>query len=354
MKKNFLLTSIILIALLSLFFLESFFRNKNDINGSKASQLSTWVVYWDEEDVSSEIDYIQLFIEEIISFAAYFDKNNEIFIPENMINLHLSLKSSLDDTSIVHYISVVNDKINKDGSSSLKDKELLYSLLVNEKEREEHIRNLVDLCLENGYDGLEIDYEGLKNDETLWPYFLEFCSSLYEALSFHDLKMRVVLEPSAPIEIYNFPQGPTYVMMCYNLYGIHSGPGPKADGAFLEKLSLKTQGLPGKTNFALATGGFNWDSDGGITAITEEEANDLMRKYKVEPTRDKDSQCLVFQYIEENNIHHEVWFADGITLSNWINLLKNKGNENFSLWRLNGNKKESLLMIGELTTEKLN
>ena len=29
--------------------------------------------------------------------------------------------------------------------------------------------------------------------------------------------------------------GPEYMVMLYNLYGLHSGPGPKADGPFIEK-----------------------------------------------------------------------------------------------------------------------
>ena len=340
-----------ILLILSLF-LVSCSYNKKDNNIPKNegiivrdSLLSVWAVYWDLQQASSELSYMKASVGEISYFSAYFDKNSNLFLPENIAGLHLSLKAALDDSSMLHYLSVVNDKINSDGSSSLKDKELLYHLLASEKERNQHIANLVDFSLKNGYDGLEIDYEGLKDDKILWPYFLEFCASLYEALTANGLKMRVVLEPSAPIGKYSFPEGPTYVMMCYNLYGLHSGPGPKADREFLQKLSLKMQALPGKTNFALATGGFDWYSNGDVVSITEEDAIELIHQYKIIPIRDANSKAMTFIYTDNNNIQHEVWFADGETLSSWIEILKNENNQNFSLWRLNGNVKESLLRI---------
>lgn len=349
MKRNLTILLMILIGLTFLYLLRIVFYQQRKVDDDlKDLSLSAWLVYWDKEDVSVEIDYMKESLEEICYFAAYFDENNQLFIPEYISNLHLSLKPSLADKDIIHYLSVVNDKINKEGTSSLKDQVLLYDLLANKEDRQSHIGHLVNLCLENGYDGLEIDYEGFKNDEILWGYFLEFNESLYEELSTHDLKMRVVLEPSAPVENYSFPKGPTYVIMCYNLYGTHSGPGPKADRAFLESLSSKMDVLPGEPNFALATGGFDWEGNGSVIAITEKRAKELMEMYEVEAIRDDESYSLVFKYIDENGIEHEVWFADGTTLSSWINILKNKGNKNFSMWRLNGNKKESLIIIDSI------
>lgn len=345
MKKTLV---ILLILSLSLFFL-SCSDNKNDIDLSEKqdnigedSYLSVWAVYWDADHALNEIEYIKPMIKEISYFAAYFNKNNDIFIPENITRLHLSAKANLKDTGILHYLSIVNDKINHDGSSSLKDKELLYSLLTDEKTREKHISDLISLCLENGYDGLEIDYEGLKDDEFLWPSYLEFCHSLYQVLLAHGLNMRIILEPSAPIDKYKFPEGPTYVIMCYNLHGSHSGPGPKANREFLQMLAQKTKKLPGKVNFALATGGFDWDSKGNVNSLTEEVAMKLIQQYNITPRRDQESQCLVFKYKDSNNVKHEIWFADATTLNNWMNILQSENNSDFSLWRLGGNMKESL------------
>lgn len=34
--------------------------------------------------------------------------------------------------------------------------------------------------------------------------------------------------------------------MCYNLFGTHSGPGPKADRAFLEQMVARMSNIPAK------------------------------------------------------------------------------------------------------------
>ena len=277
----------ILILLLILFLVFSFYLYNKNMDSTKRldkldkseASLSAWAVYWDSEQVPNEIQSIKSSVREILYFAAYFDKDNQLFIPNTITNLHSFLEGNLKDADILHYLSVVNDKIQKDGSSSLKDKKLLYNLLVDEGVREQHIDNLIRLCLENGYDGIEIDYEGLGYDEYLYPYFLEFCSSLWQSLNSYGLNLRIILEPSAPIEKYDLPKGPAYVMMCYNLHGPHNGPGPKANKEFLQGLTRKIQGSGAKVNYALATGGFDWDSEGSVISITEERAAELVEIY---------------------------------------------------------------------------
>src|SRR5690606_32889434 len=106
-------------------------------------------------------------------------------------------------------------------------------------------------------DGVEIDYERIGDGD--WDNMTAFIAALYQELSARGLSLRVVLEPRAPIERLSLPRGPVYVMMAYNLYGSHSGPGPKADDAFIRQLAKRMDRLPGSQNrIAFATGGFDW------------------------------------------------------------------------------------------------
>lgn len=338
MKKKLMILLILSLILTSCFPNKkntSIIKEKNNVRNTLPT--SVWAVYWDIEQAPTEIESMKDSIEEISYFAAYFNKDNELFIPENIAKLHLSLKDRIKDNNILHYLSIVNDKINEEGSSSLKDRDLLYDLLTKEENKEQHIDKILSLCLENGYDGIEIDYEGLKNDEILWLYFLEFCDSLWETLDSYGLNMRIILEPSTPIDEYDFPHGPTYVMMCYNLHGSHSGPGPKANREFLQKLSQKMKKITGNINFALATGGFDWDSQGKVISLTKEEAIKLIKIYDAKPIRDDESYSIFFNYKDDKDIEHEVWFADDRTLDYWMDILKIDGHKKFSLWRLGGN-----------------
>jgi spore germination protein YaaH len=133
-----------------------------------------------------------------------------------------------------------------------------------------------------------------------------------------------------------FPMGPEYVVMCYNLYGTHSGPGPKADADFLDTTMEKNKRLPGQVTMAFANGGFQWDDDGQCTALTQVQALKKMEQITGEAVRDPKSNALSFTY-EEDKRHYTVWFADGNTISYWISLAHDNGYRSFAIWRLGGN-----------------
>lgn len=78
-----------------------------------------------------------------------------------------------------------------------------------------------------------MDYENLGQASSLWQKFFGFEKILYSLCQKDKLKLRVLLEPKVPK--LAFPAGPTYVVMCYNLYGYSTKAGPKADYAFWTK-----------------------------------------------------------------------------------------------------------------------
>ena len=87
------------------------------------------------------------------------------------------------------------------------------------------------------------------------------------------IRLRVVLPWDAP-KYAALPAGPEYTVMCYNLFGYHSGPGPKADVPFLTETCALYQNQPYTTRMAFANGGFAW-RDSGISALTQTEAEAL-------------------------------------------------------------------------------
>lgn len=151
------------------------------------------------------------------------------------------------------------------------------------------------------------------------------------------MKLRIILEPNTPIEDINFGEGPVYVMMCYNLHGSSTKPGEKANPEFINNLIDKMEKVPGTKEFAVASGGFDWDENGKTTSVDEKKAEELLEKYKSEKKRDSTSGCIYFEYIDESNIKHEVWYADKDTLNKWMKVISERGHK-VSLWRLGGNK----------------
>lgn len=308
-------------------------NSSNSLNGIK---ISTWVTYWDlpsktfSENMPGDIKNVSY-------FAANFNENNELVVPDKLKDFYNNTK----DYNFKKYLTIVNDVIKSDGSSIQKDTEVLKMILYDKSSRENNINQIVNLAIQYGFDGIEIDYERLKKDMTLWENFIPFINELYSKASEKGLDLRVVLEPNIPFENLNFEKGPTYVMMCYNLHGGFSDPGEKANPEFIISLIEGMNKYDVKKDFALATGGFDWpegvsdstDGNGKVKSVTENEAKSLIREYNAEAIRDEESKYLYFKYKDEDNINYEVWYADNETLNYLASFILKEGYD-VSLWRV--------------------
>jgi spore germination protein len=295
------------------------------------NNLSSWVVYWDL-DVDNEIKQLDNKLSSISYFAANFNDKNQLVMPEELITYYNQTKLY----SFKKYITIVNDVIYDNGKSSVKDKEVLRNVLGDEVSRNNHINEILDLANKYEFDGIEIDYEQIKDDLDLWENFLLFIKELYSKANSNNLDLRVLLEPNAPIEKLDFIEGPTYVMMCYNLHGAFSEPGEKTNEEFIKGLMEKMEKIDGDKNFAIATGGFDWGEDGKTKSVSELDVNKILSEYNVNVLRDDNSRYLYFNYVDEDNIKHEVWYADKVTLECLYKPIIEAGYD-VSLWRLGGN-----------------
>jgi len=302
---------------------------KEDINRS------FWLAYWDLDAGGKDLVKMGNKAGKLVYFGAYYDELDRLFIPVAIREIKSEHKRK--KMPYETYLSFVNDKKVIDGTVVLKDTEVLRRLLSNEASMDKHIDDIIAMTLEGGYDGLEIDYERVWKDEPVGQLFLRFVNKLYPRARDKNLKVRVVLEPNTPFASTAFANGPEYVVMFYNLYGMHSGPGPKANKTFIQTLLTQMDSLPGEKSVAFATGGCVWGSNGKKQLVTEAEAQVLSATYDVVPQRDKDSQSQFFEY-ENDGVHYQVWYADVKTLNYWSSLAKERGIYKISLWRLGGNR----------------
>ena len=298
---------------------------------------AAWIVYWDLETGGADLTKISHRLEKLSWFAAYFDAQDRLFVPAE-----LTQKRQEAAKGPAMYLTIVNDKINANGSVAVKDLDVLNRLFASDELMERHIEEIIRLALDGGYHGIEVDYERIWRDPTLGLTFTAFTNRLYVEARKNNLKLRIVLEPNAPFDSPYFAAGPEYVVMLYNLHGLHNGPGPKADRAFIQKTVKRMKALPGDKAVALATGGVIWAESRGKKMVTQEEARSLAAKNGAEMKRDRDSQCLVFTY-HDQGIKHTVWYADVHTLNFWITAAQEQGEIPISLWRLGGNRDIQLL-----------
>ena len=341
-KKTIILVGIlilIVIAILALILLNTKkgIKEKNKVYEEKITlfeeldTLSSWVTYWDL-NADREIMELDNKLSSLSYFAANFNDSNELVIPDKLIKYYNDTKQY----NFKKYITIVNDIVHNDGTSSVKDIEVLSKVLRDENSRKNHIKEIIDLATEYGFNGIEVDYEQIKDDMGLWNEFLLFIKELYNEAINNNLELRVLLEPNSPIDKLNFIEGPTYVMMCYNLHGSFSKPGEKANEKFIQDLIEKMESINSKKAFAIATGGFDWEEGGRTKAVSEIEANKIKEKYNVDVNRDDNSKYLYFNYIDKNNVKHEVWYGDKVTLKYLYNPIIESGYD-VNIWRLGGN-----------------
>ena len=294
---------------------------------------SAWLPYWELDEAMDEAESLSGELETLIAFAAILDENDHPFLLDETETLLLAMQRSFGKERVL--LSVVNDVQVAQGEYINKTTDPLRRLFADEQAMNQHIARLLTLVDTYGLAGLEIDYENLKDDTELWAQYAAFIQKLYEQMRAEGLALRVVLSWDTPRYV-TLPEGPEYVVMCYNLYGYHSGPGPKADFAFLDETAQLYANVPGDVSMAFATGGFEWVNDSVVSALTQTQAEELLEAQGVTPRRDVDSGALYAQFEQEGEIHI-VWYADGETLARWCSHMQEKGFESFDFFRLGGN-----------------
>ena len=294
-----------------------------------------WTTYWDAESALLEEAQFGDKLEELVCFEVFFEENGDWLIPTDTRMMLDALKES--DTEV--FVSLVNDVQMADCTVVQKSAKLLEQLLSSRAARSAHIAQIMQLVDQLGISGIEIDYENMKSDTRLWNLFVQFLEELFPILEHNGVRLRVVMECQAP-QYAEFPAGPEYICMCYNLYGYHSGPGPKADRSFLKKLGEDWKEVPGEVRMAFATGGFLWADDTVIKAMTEEEAAEYLEQEGITAMRDAESGALTAGY--RGDQEYSVWYADGETLSGWRDTLLSMGYQHFDIFRLGGNSYTSL------------
>ena len=308
---------------------------KTDTESSTEYGCSAWLPYWDADAALEEARAFSDSFEALVCFEAFFDENGNWLLPPESEQILMELQN----VDVPVYLSLVNDVQKADGSYIQKSRDFLEHHLLSPEARQAHIGQITELIRTTGVDGLEIDYENFKKDTALWSAFTDFIGELYTVLNENGVRLRVVMECGAP-KYAVFPEGPVYICMCYNLYGSHSGPGPKADRAFLEGLGESWKAVPGEVHMAFATGGYLWMGDKAERSLTELQARQWLEQHDARAERDEESGAL--RAVVRGDGKYTLWYADGETLAFWRSTLQSMGYSHFDLFRLGGNTADSL------------
>ena len=210
-------------------------------------------------------------------------------------------------------------------------------LLNNRMASNRAIENMLTLVEDNGYDGVNLDWEGIAPSEQ--KAFTAFVAKLSE--TFHRHGYYVTL--SVPAETgyqpgnswtgaYNYPalakSADLLMIMAYDQHWAGGSPGPIASPTWVKQVLNYSISVipPSKIILGIPGYGYNWSS-AGTQALSYQQARALEEQY----THKTGQNHFVYM---QNGAIHSVWFEDTSSLLSKIQLVSGYELRGIALWRL--------------------
>lgn len=215
--------------------------------------------------------------------------------------------------------------------------ELLARSIDDEPHRQLLVNSLLNFVQTNQFAGICVDFEeppvGSQGD------LVTFMQELHAAFSAKGLIV-VQAVPFADAE-WNYKAygaATDYLMlMAYDQHWTGSDAGPVAAQDWFEQhlISQMHDLDPSKTIIALGNYGYNWSSATNTAdELTFQEALITAHESSATPIFDPATRNPYFEYDEEDNSHHKVWFLDAVTAYNQMRAASGFKPAGFAIWRL--------------------
>ncbi|MEW6697601.1 MAG: glycosyl hydrolase family 18 protein [Bacillota bacterium] len=213
-----------------------------------------------------------------------------------------------------------------------------YQVLADDQARRQAVENISRLVTEQGYDGVNIDFERLPPEQA--GNLTRFVELVSQSLKPRNKIVMVSVFPKV-----DFPQrlhgahdhqalAPFVDYLCLMAYDKSSprtGPGPVAPLPWVEKNvqhSLETV-PPGKLLLSIGAYGYDWSAGGGAEALGLEQALNRAGLNKAQILWDSQNQVPYYQYGR-----HKVWFENPRSAAKKAELVKKYNLAGLAFWRL--------------------
>jgi len=217
------------------------------------------------------------------------------------------------------------------------DSGLLARSIADEPARQRLITALTTFVEENKFGGVCVDFEEppLASQNNLLTFMQELHATfqpkglvVLQAMPFDDQDWNY--KSYAAVTDY-------LILMAYDQHWAVSDPGSVAAQDWFERnLTNRMRDLdPAKTIIAIGSYGYDW-TEGRTDAdeVTFQEAVISARDSEAKIAFDPATRNPYFEYTEDDDSHHTVWFLDGVTVYNQIHAANAFKCAGYALWRL--------------------
>jgi spore germination protein len=230
-----------------------------------------------------------------------------------------------------------------------------HDLIMDVDGRERHAEEIVRLVIENGYDGIELDYEWMLAETR--DYFTDFVALLAGKLHAHGRILSVTLHPKYRDRDDMGPGSQDWAglarhadrlkIMAYNYSWPTSPPGPIAPVDWLEKIAVYAKDrIPAeKLYFGLPWYGYNWkEGEEQARAVYWTDVQQILATEKPTDLARDASGELRFTYRTRT-----VWFQDAESIRRKIAAVQKviPNVAGFSYWRAGGEDPRKWELVAE-------
>jgi len=214
---------------------------------------------------------------------------------------------------------------------------LLARLISDEASRQSLINALTAFVEGNKFGGVCVDFE--EAPPASQHNLLLFMQELHATFSAKGLLVLQAVPFTDPDWKYrDYEAASDYLLlMAYDQNWSGSHPGPVAGQDWFEtNLINRMRDLnPAKTIIALGSYGYDWaDNAQDAKEVTVQEAMISSRDSEADIVFDAATKNPYFEYDEEDESHHTVWFLDAVTAYNQMRAASGYKCAGFAIWRL--------------------
>lgn len=230
------------------------------------------------------------------------------------------------------------------------DASKLQKILSTLDSRKRLVNQIMTVVQREGYDGVNIDFEGVKSADK--DKFNEFIQGLSEALHAEGKSLNI----SLPVKTEKADWWPGYdyqtlgkysdfaVLMAYDKNP--ASPEPQSGIDWVEDVvDYAIARIPAeKVVLGIGYYGYDWSSNGGRSTVLATRnginisgllfADELAAKYGLKFTIDKKSGLAYGTYTDDNGVFHQIWMENEASVDAKAKLVIEKGLKGVALWRL--------------------
>ena len=225
------------------------------------------------------------------------------------------------------------------------DASLVNNVIDTDENRTAHVRDIVALLDKKGFDGVNIDYEFLKNRQR--DDFSAFIQELADALTLRGKILAVAIhaqEPGGPTrgqDLRALSAADILVFMTYNEHWEESEPGPIASVPWVRSILEHAESLgidPQKIFLGMPLYGYDWarNSQGWDSAVglEYEDVVRIANAHDADIVYDSVNASPRFSYTDPRGTYHEVWFENSRSFEAKLALAHEFNLGGIMFWRL--------------------